>query len=35
MKRRTEKGIEWEAGRDRQVGLDPEEGLDAGGRSGS
>ncbi len=33
MKRRTEKGIEWETGQDRQVGLDPKEGLDTGGRS--
>ncbi len=31
MKRRT-KGIEWETGQDLQVGLDPEEGLEAGGR---
>ncbi len=33
VKRRTAKGIEWETGQDRQVGLDPEEGLEAGGRS--
>ncbi len=33
MKRRTEKGIEWETGQDRQVCLDPKEGLEAGGRS--
>ncbi len=33
VKRRTENGIEWETGQDRQLGLDPEEGLEAGGRS--
>ncbi len=35
VKRRMEKGIEWEAGQDLQVCLDPGEGLDAGSRSGS
>ncbi len=33
VKRRTEKGMEWETGQYRQVGLDPDKGLDAGGRS--
>ncbi len=35
VRRRMEKGIEWEAGQDLQVGLDPGEGLEAGGKSGS
>ncbi len=33
VKRRMEKGVEWEAGQDLHVGLDPGEGLEAGDRS--
>ncbi len=35
MKRRMEREVEQEAGHDLQVGLDPGEGLEEGGRSGS
>ncbi len=35
MKRRMEKEVEREAGQDLQIVLDPGEGLEAGGRSGS
>ncbi len=35
VKRRMEREVEQEAGHDLQVGLDPGEGLEEGGRSGS
>ncbi len=35
LKRRMEREVEQEAGHDLQVGLDPGEGLEEGGRSGS